>query len=145
MSKLIETRCAYDKLAECLDQELLKRGSNANDLRRFHEALDVAFYLLGWAQFEYLVRQEAEDKIEEKARAKTVDGVAWRHLLNNSKAIPIRMRLDVIFYMNRAVRLSLDDDYELRNQAAHNYKMLPKEARDISEWLKKLEELVDRF
>jgi hypothetical protein len=145
MSKLTETKRAYDKVAGLLDQELLKRGSNANELRRFREALDVAFYLLGWAQFEYLVRQEAEDRIEVNARAKTVDGIAWQYLLANSKGVPLRKRLDMIFHANQKTRASLDKDYELRNDAAHNYKMLPGEARDISEWLKKLEDLVDLF
>jgi hypothetical protein len=33
----------------------------------------------------------------------------------------------------------------VRNDAAHNYKMLPKQAKDIPAWLKKLEELVGRW
>jgi hypothetical protein len=145
MSRLVETKRAYDKVAELLNQEILKKGSNANELRRFREALDVAFYLLGWAQFEYLVRQETEDRVEANSRAKTADGIAWRYILDNLKAVPIRKRLDMIFHANPNLRSSLDKDYELRNEAAHNYKMLPREARDISEWLKALEELVDRF
>jgi len=145
MSRLTDTKRAYDKIAGLVDQQLLKRGSDANELRRFRETLDVAFYLLGWAQFEYLVRNEAEDRIDANSRAKTVDGIAWKYLLNNSKAIPIRRRLDLIFQGNQQLRASLDDDYELRNEAAHNYKMLPKEARQISEWLEKLEQLIQRF
>ena len=46
MSKLTETQQAYDKISELLNAEILKKGSNANQLRRFQEALDVAFYLL---------------------------------------------------------------------------------------------------
>jgi hypothetical protein len=145
MSKLTETKRAYDKVAELLDQELLERGSNANELRRFREALDVAFYLLGWAQFEYLVRQEAKERIENNARAKTVDGIAWQYLLANSRGVPIRRQLDMIFHANTKMRASLHKDYELRNDAAHNYKMLPREARDVSEWLRGLEELIDLF
>ena len=145
MSKLTETKRAYDKVAQLLDQELLRRGSNANELRRFRAALDVAFYLLGWAQFEYLVRQEAQDRIEANARFKTVDGIAWQYLLANSKAVPIRKRLDMIFHANSNMRISLDKDYELRNDAAHNYRALPSEARDISLWLQKLEALVEKF
>jgi hypothetical protein len=145
MSKLIETKRAYDKIASLLDQELLKRGSNANELRRFRDALDVAFYLLGWAQFEYLVRQEADDRIDINARAKTVDGLAWQHMLQNSRSVPIRRRLHIIFHADAKKRSTLDEDYELRNEAAHNYKMLPRKARDISQWLKQLEELVEGF
>ena len=54
-------------------------------------------------------------------------------------------RLDMMFYTDEILRASLDDDYELRNEAAHNYKLLPREARDVSSWLGKLESLVDKF
>ncbi len=40
---------------------------------------------------------------------------------------------------------SLHDDYDVRNDAAHNYKKLPAEARDESDWLRHLEELVGSF
>src|ERR1700756_3505968 len=94
MSKLTDTERAYDAVAFLIDQEILKRRSSTSDLKRFHEALDVAFYLLGWAQFEYLVRQEAEELIKQQARTRTVHGVAWQYLLRNTKSVPIRQRLD---------------------------------------------------
>jgi hypothetical protein len=64
MSRLAETRSAYDKLVELLDAEVRKRSGSTKDLERFQATLDVAFYLLGWAQFEYLVRQETDDLID---------------------------------------------------------------------------------
>jgi hypothetical protein len=33
----------------------------------------------------------------------------------------------------------------VRNDAAHDYKLLPGEAKDISTWLNELEDLVDKF
>jgi hypothetical protein len=100
--------------------------------------------LLGWAQFEYLVRQEAEELIEEKARCQTIERHAWTYLKKNLKGLPVRLRLDFIFHANHAVRHALEKDYEVRNEAAHNYK-LPVEARDIARWLQALEELVSKF
>jgi hypothetical protein len=100
---------------------------------------------LGWGQFEYLVRKEAEERIENNARAHTVDGHAWRYLKENVKNIPVRRRLDLIFHDKPAVRASLDREYMVRNDAAHDYKLLPGEAKDISTWLNELEDLVDKF
>jgi hypothetical protein len=145
MSRIQETKRAYDKLVELLDQEIRKRSGSTKDLERFRQTLDVAFYLLGWGQFEYLVRKEAEERIDDNARAHTLDGHAWRYLKENVKNLPVRRRLDLIFHGNHAVRTSLDKEYTVRNEAAHDYKMLPPEARDISAWLKRLEELVDKF
>jgi hypothetical protein len=145
MSRLTETKRAYDKLIDLLNQEIRKRSGSTQDLERFRQTLDVAFYLLGWGQFEYLVRKEAEDRIEEKSRARTVDGVAWRQLLETVKGIPVRRRLDLIFHNNQAVLSSLHKEYTVRNEAAHDYKWLPSEAKDVSAWLKELEDLVDGF
>jgi hypothetical protein len=73
-----------------------------------------------------------------------LDGHAWRYLKENVKAFPVRRRLDLIFHEVPSVRASLDKEYSVRNEAAH-YKLLPKEAKDISAWLKDLEDLVDKF
>lgn len=145
MSRITETKQAYDTLIELLNQEIRKRSGSTQDLERFRQTLNVAFYLLGWGQFEYLVRKEAEERIEEKSRAHTVDGVAWRQLLETVKGIPVRRRLDLIFHGNQAVLNSLNKEYTVRNDAAHDYKLLPKEAKDVSVWLKELEDLVDKF
>lgn len=145
MSRLAETKRAYDKLTELLNQEIRTRSGSTQDLERFRQTLDVAFYLLGWGQFEYLVRKEAEERIEEKSRARTVDGVAWRQLLETVKVISVRRRLDLIFHGKQAVLKSLLKEYTVRNEAAHDYKLLPKEAKDVSAWLKELEDLVDEF
>ncbi|HTE76285.1 MAG TPA: hypothetical protein VK653_06030 [Xanthobacteraceae bacterium] len=145
MSRIQETRRAYDKLVDLLNQEIRKRSGSTQDLQRFRQTLDVAFYLLGWGQFEYLVRKEAEDRIDDNARAHTVDGHAWRYLKEKVKTIPMRTRLDLIFHAMPPIRASLQREYNVRNEAAHDYKMLPKEARDISAWLAGLEDLVDKF
>ncbi|MBX3571510.1 MAG: hypothetical protein KF694_04065 [Mesorhizobium sp.] len=144
MSKVDETRRAYDKLASLLDQEIRKRSGTTADLEQFRRSLDVAFYLLGWAQFEYLVRKEAEDRIETNARAHTLDGHAWRYLKENMKSLSVRRRLDLLFHADAKARAALDRDYDVRNEAAHDYK-IPAEARDISDWLLKLENLVSKF
>ena len=64
-SKLTETKRAYDKIASLLDQEIRKRGSNLNELKRCQEILDAAFYLIGWWQFEFLVRNELDGVIHD--------------------------------------------------------------------------------
>lgn len=145
MSRLVETKRAYDKLIDLLDQEICKRSGSTQELERFRQTLNVAFYLLGWAQFEYLVRKEAEERIEEKARARTVDGFAWRHLLDTVKAMSVRRRLDLIFHGKQAILNLLHKEYTVRNEAAHDYKLLPSEAKDVSVWLKELEDLVEKF
>ncbi len=144
MSRLNETKRAYDKLAQLLDAELLHKKGVAKEVERFRASLDVAFYLLGWAQFEYLVRQETQDIIEGKARFKTIDGHAWRFLQDNIKSLAVRRRLDVVFHNDPATRGQLDKDYTVRSEAAHDYKM-PKEAKDVSDWLQRLEALVEKF
>ncbi|WJI47250.1 hypothetical protein NL532_11775 [Mesorhizobium sp. C120A] len=145
MTKLTYTKRAYDKLADLIDQEIRKRSGSAKDLERFRQSLDVAFYLLGWAQFEYLVRKEAEDQVSNNARAHGLDGHAWRFLKENMKSLSVRRRLDIIFHAEPKARSELDRDYDVRNDAAHDYKHLPQEVRDISAWLGKLETLVDKF
>jgi hypothetical protein len=145
MSKLIETKHAFDKVSGLLDQEIRKRGSNVKELQRYREALDVAFYLLGWAQFEYLARTKADEIIEGQARSKALDGQAWQFLHQHMRGLALRKKLDIIFHADQKTRTSLDSDYELRNEAAHNYKGLPRQARDISVWLDGLEALVTKF
>lgn len=145
MNRLAETQSAYDKLIQLLDQEIRKRSGPAKDLQCFRETLDSAFYLLGWAQFEYLVRQEVGDLVDDKAQAQTVERYAWQYLKDNLRGLTVRRRLDLIFHAQPAVRSQLNKDYDLRNDAAHNYKSIPREAKDISAWLEDLEELVNKF
>lgn len=145
MSKLIDTRRAYEAITKLVDAEILKKSSNMRDLQRFQEDLDVAFYLLGWARFEHLVRDEAKDRIEGYARSTTLDGRAWKYVQQKIKDFPLRKKLDVIFHSDAKTLAELNDDYDVRNDAAHNYARLPREARDISAWLRGLEDLVDKF
>jgi hypothetical protein len=145
MSKLTDTKRAYDAIAKLVDAQILKKDSAMKDLQRFREALDVAFYLLGWSQFEYLAREEARGRIEEMARSKGVNGRAWSFVLQNLKSFTLRKKLEVIFDSDAKTLLALNDDYDQRIDAAHNYARLPKEARDISAWLAGLEDLADNF
>ena len=135
----------WGRLSKLLDQEIQKRSGSTKDLERFRETLDVAFYLLGRAQFEYLVRKETENRVEDMARSQTIERHAWQYLKRNLRNFPVRGRLDLIFHSDSAARNELDRDYELRNDAAHDYKLLPKEAKDISAWLEGLETLVEKF
>jgi hypothetical protein len=145
VSKLTETKLAYDRVRAMLDQQLLTRSSNAQQIRDCQSAVNVAFYLLGWAQFEYLTRNEAEERIEVEARAKTVHGSAWRYVLEHIKTFSVRRKLEVIFFRNQPTLNQLHKDYEVRNEATHNYKKLPAEVSDVSAWLAHLESLVDKF
>jgi hypothetical protein len=144
MSKIEETKRAYDKLSYLLDQEVLRRRGSTPNLQQFRQSLDTAFYLLGWAQFEYLVRKEAEDKIDAEARSHQLQGHAWRYLQDNLKSLSVRKRLDLLFHEDPKTRTTLERDYTVRNEAAHNYK-IPREAKDLSEWLAELEKLVTKF
>jgi hypothetical protein len=47
MSRIQETKRAYDKLVELLNQEIRKRSGSTQELERFRQTLDVSFYLLG--------------------------------------------------------------------------------------------------
>ncbi|MFM0610191.1 hypothetical protein PQR05_37430 [Paraburkholderia sediminicola] len=145
MSRLNETKQAYDKVLQLLDQEIRNRRGSTKDLEKFRETLEVAFYLLGWSQFEYLVREEVKVVVEGRARAHTADGQAWRYLLDNVKDVSVRRRLDVLFHAKPKIRATLDKDYSVRNEAAHNYKKLPPEAKDISLWLDTLETLISNM
>jgi hypothetical protein len=145
MSRLTDTKRAFDRISGLLDQEILKRGSNVKELERYRETLDVAFYLLGWAQFEHLARTRATEIIEEQSRSKALEGHAWLFLHQHFRGLGLRKKLDIIFHADQKTRATLDADYDLRNEAAHNYKTLPRQARQISIWLKGLEELVTKF
>ncbi|PNG40870.1 hypothetical protein A1354_11900 [Pseudomonas asplenii] len=145
MSRVGDTKRAYDILARLLDEEIRKKASDSSNLDKVRETLDVAFYLLGWGQFEYLVRQESKEIVEENSRAKTIDRFAWQHLKDALKDYPVRKRLDLIFHANHKVREKLDKDYTVRNEAAHNYKALPSEIKSVSTWLGGLEELIEKF
>jgi len=145
MSRVADTQRAYDKLVQLIDQEIRKRSGSTRDLQQFRDTLDCAFYLLGWAQFEYAVRQEAQGIVDDKARAHTLERHAWRYLRENLKNLPVRRRLDLIFHTKPSTRAKLDKDYELRNAAAHGNKFIPKEAKDISAWLSSLDDLIEEF
>lgn len=145
MSKLTETQVAFDKLASLLDQEIRSRSGNVKELEKIREALNVAFYLLGWSQFEHLVREEASAEVDRRATTHLLERHAWEFMRDNIKTLTVRKRLALIFHNDRATRLSLDRDYTVRNEAAHNYKQLPNDAKDVSTWIAKLEGLVDKF
>ena len=66
-------------------------------------------------------------------------GTAWRYVKDNVKAFSIRRKLEVIFQANPAKLTALNKDYDIRNEAAHNYKKLPSEAREHTAWLDELE------
>lgn len=143
MSKLTETKRAYDLFAKLIDQEIRQRRGSPNDLERFRQSLDTSFYLLAWAQFEYLVREETNEIVSNQARTHTLDKHAWNYLKDNLKSMTVRQRLDIIFHGNHKTLETLKKRYDVRNDAAHDYKNLPSEARDVSEWIRELEELID--
>ncbi len=91
------------------------------------------------------MRREAEAQIEIEARAKGRHGVAWQYMKQNIKALSVRQRLNMIFHAKNKILDKLHSDYDVRNEAGHNYKMLPGEARDVSAWIQHLEELVNNF
>ncbi|MGM4877060.1 hypothetical protein AB7645_38160 [Bradyrhizobium sp. 956_D2_N1_5] len=145
MSKLIETRRAFALVEELLNQEIRKGGNQAKELARFRETLQAAFYLLGFAQFEFLVKSKSKEVVSEHAALRTADGHAWRHLKQNINGVSLRAQLDIIFHSDPKLRSKLDENYTVRNDVAHNYKRLPPEAQDIVTWLQSLEDVVEKF
>ncbi|WP_374411819.1 hypothetical protein [Novosphingobium colocasiae] len=143
MSKLEQTRRAYDKISDLLNQEIRSRRGSTKDLEDYRRLLDTAFYLLGWGQFEFLIRRASRDAVEEHARTNTVHGHAWRQIQANIKALTVRQQLDIIFHTDPRTRSELDKDYTVRNEAAHD-NQLPREAKDLSAWLDKLEEAINK-
>lgn len=143
MSKLEQTRRAYDKISDLLNQEIRSRRGSTKDLENYRRLLDTAFYLLGWGQFEFLIRRASRDAVEEHARTNTVHGHAWRQIQANIKALTVRQQLDIIFHTDPRTRSELDKDYTVRNEAAHD-NQLPREAKDLSAWLDKLEEAINK-
>jgi hypothetical protein len=141
MSSLVETQRAYDKLVQLLDQEIRKRSGPTKDLERFREALDAAFYLLGWKQFEHLVTQQTKEIIDQNIRSRLVGQVLKEH----AKSTAVPRRLHMVFHATPSVINRLDHYYDVRNQVAHNYKLLVKEGKDVSAWLRNLQDLVDKF
>lgn len=145
MSKLDQTKKAYDKITALLDQEIRKKTGSTKELQELRQVVDVAFYLLGWGQFEYLVRKETEACVDAQVTTKGIDKHAWQYLKENVRSVTVRKRLDLVFHSKAIIRNQLDKEYTVRNEAAHNYKDLPPDARDVSAWLQKLEQIVDQF
>ena len=143
MSKLTDTKKAYDVISKIIDQEIRNRTSSAKDLQKSREVLDVAFYLLGWGQFEYLVRKETETTVLENARAKGRERHAWLFLKENVKSMTVRQRLEFLFDGKPDLLAKLKKTYDVRNEAAHDNKGLPVDILDLSSWLEDLEERID--
>lgn len=143
MSKLTDTKKAFDVISKVIDQEIRKKTSSAADLEKSRQVLNVAFYLLGWGQFEYLVRKETESVVEQNARAKGKERHAWLFLKENVKTMTVRQRLEFLFDGKPGLLQKLKKTYEVRNEAAHDNKGLPVEIADLSAWLKDLEDRID--
>ncbi|HEX4767450.1 MAG TPA: hypothetical protein VH414_14355 [Lichenihabitans sp.] len=145
MSNITEIRQAYERLRDLLDQEILNRRSEAKELQRFRKWLDTAFYLLGWASFENLTRKQAETVVSAGARSKGKDSHAWIYLKESFRRFPVKSRLELIFHRNPRLISSLKNQYDVRNDAAHDYKKLPPEVNDLPSLLQEWEDLVTKF
>ena len=145
MCRLAATKLAYDHVKGLLDQEILKKKYSAQQVKDWQKSVDLAFYVLGWAQFEHLSRKEAEQRIDVEERAKTVHGAAWRFVSKNIKNFSLRSMLDVIFHAKPKILSKLHRNYDIRNEVVHENGTLPADAQDVSAWLAHLEELVKDF
>lgn len=135
MTRLTDTQRAYIHFSELLDLEIANSRADARQKERFRETLDAAFYFLGWAQFEYLVREEVRAIAEREARSKSRVRLVWEYLRDSVKEYSVRRRLEFIFFDRPTIINKLNKDYSVRNEIAHEYKPLPKEARDVANWL----------
>lgn len=145
MSNLTEIRQAYERLRVLLDREILNRQSEAATLERYRKWLDTAFYLLAWGNFEYPTRKQAEGVIVDEARSRGRVRHAWSFLLDRIKDYPVRKQLELVFHGRDDVIRTLNKQYTVRNDAAHDYKKLPPEAKDLPRVIGEWESLVDRF
>jgi len=144
MSRLIETKRAFDKVTTLLDQEIRKKASNSKDLEKYRAIVEIAFYVLAFGQFEYLVKREANGIIDQNAALKTLDGRAWE-ILQQKGDVPLRKLLELIFHTDQKLLKSLNDSYSIRNDCVHGNQLLPKEAKDVGYFIQGLEELVENF
>lgn len=142
MSRLTETMRAYKKVASLLDQETRTNRSKAKELASFRDTVDIAFYILSFGQFEYLVKREARDLIEGYARQNTLDGRAWK-ILEQRGDMPLRKMLEIIYHGKPEFLKSLNESYDIRNDSVHGNKSLPKEAKDVEIFIQKLLDLAD--
>ena len=123
----------------------MDRKGEARELQRFRKWLDTAFYLLGWANFEHLTRRQAEVVALEGARSKGRDSHAWMHLKESLKYYAVKKRLELIFHGKPRVIGALKHQYDVRNDAAHDYKKLPPEVSDLPSLLQEWEDLASMF
>ncbi len=144
MSRLTETRRAFDKISDLLDQEIRKKTSSSKDLENYRAIAEIAFYVLAFGQFEYLVKREATGIIDANAALKTLDGRAWK-IVQQRGDVPLRKLLDLIYHADQKVLKSLNESYTIRNDSVHGNQMLPKEAKDVSLFIQQLGELVDNL
>lgn len=144
MSRLTDTKRAFDKVTALLDQEIRKKASNSKDLEKYRAIVDIAFYVLAFGQFEYLVKKEATDIIDENAALKTLAGRAWK-IVQQKGDVPLRKMLDLIYHADQKVLNSLNKSYSIRNDAVHGNQMLPTEVKDVALFIQHLEDLVQNL
>ena len=144
MSRLTETKRAFNKVTNLLDQEIRKNSSNSKDLEKYRAIVEIAFYVLAFGQFEYLVKREATGIIDQNAELKTLEGRAWK-IVQQKGDVPLRKLLDLIYHADQKVLKSLNESYTIRNDSVHGNQMLPKEGKDVALFIQQLEELVDNL
>ena len=146
MSNLTDIRqAAYERLRGLLDQEILNRRGEAPTLERYRQWLDTAFYLLAWGNFEYLTRKQTEAVAMEEARSHGRVKHAWSFLLERIKDYSVRKQLDLVFHGRDDVIRTLNKQYTVRNESAHDYRKLPPETKDLPGLIGEWEKLVDEF
>jgi hypothetical protein len=145
MSRITDTKRAYQRLSKMLDKELVERRGDTKELEQFRQTMDAAFYLLAWARFEYLVRKEAEEVVDQHASSKGIDGHSWRYFKENIKSVSVRKRLEVILHAEPKTLQALDKEYTFRNDIAHDNKQLPKEVGGVEAWIVKLEDVIEKL
>ncbi len=68
---------------------------------------------------------------------------AWFFLLERIKDYPVRKQLDLVFHGRDDVIKTLNRQYTVRNEAAHDHRKLPPEAKDLPGLIGEWEKLVD--
>ncbi len=64
---------------------------------------------------------------------------------NRFKEYSVRKQLDLVFHGRDDVIRTLNKQYTVRNEPAHDYRKLPPETKDLPGLIGEWEKLVDRF
>lgn len=140
MSRLSEIRTSY----AAVTAELARIRSQSNPARKdeidiWMRAVDCAFFLLAFGQFERVVTEAAGSLIKEKRRQGDPENRPW--LVANK--LDLRQRLVLLFGERSDEYRKLDKIYDDRNDIAHNGRLQgPVNLKEFLDFVVRLEDQI---